>query len=118
MREGGFDAIDLPERFTLSKKLKRRGSDETYEKDMMFETSSKFGKWFVGVNKELAATPTRGSGKPKLTLENLEEGVIDFKALAEEARRKLRSSYEKSQNFGNSRKTAAAKPKDKRAAKK
>ncbi|SMB81147.1 hypothetical protein SAMN00790413_04481 [Deinococcus hopiensis KR-140] len=114
VREGEFDAIDLPERFTLPKKFKRRGSDETYEKDMkdmVFETSSKFDKWFEGVEKELAAAPTRSRGKPRLTLENLEEGVLDFKALAEETRRKLQNSYAKGQNLGNSRKSKAAAPK-------
>ena len=123
VRDGEFDAIDLPERFTLPKKFKRRGSDETYEKDikdMVFETSATFDKWFERVDQELASTPTRGSGKPKLTLENIEGGVIDFKALAEETRRKLQNSYEKGQNLGNSRKakTAAAKPKPKRTTKK
>ena len=123
VRDGEFDAIDLPERFTLPKKFKRRGSNETYEKDMkdmVFETSSKFDKWFEGVDEELAAVPVRGSGKPKLTLENIEEGVIDFKALAEETRRKLQASYEKGQNLGNSRKAkvAPAKPKAKRTTKK
>ncbi|SMB86112.1 hypothetical protein SAMN00790413_03689 [Deinococcus hopiensis KR-140] len=111
VREGEFDAIDLPERFTLPKKFKRRGSEETYEKDMkdmVFETSAKFDKWFEGVDQELAAAPQRGRGKPKLTVENLEEGVIDFKALAEETRRKLQNSYEKGQNLGNSRKSKAA----------
>ena len=114
VREGEFDAIDLPERFTLPKKFKRRGTDETYEKDMkdmVFEISAKFDKWFEGVDKELAAAPTRRSGKPKLTLENLEEGVLDFKALAEETRRKLQNSYEKGQNLGNSRKSKAEAPK-------
>ena len=121
VREGEFDAIEVPERFTLPKKFKRRGSDETYEKDMkdmVFETSSKFDKWFEGMEQELAATPVRGSGKPKLNLENIEAGALDFKALAEETRRKLQASYEKGQNLGNSRKAGGAKPKAKRAAKK
>ncbi|WP_139807130.1 hypothetical protein [Deinococcus hopiensis] len=84
--------------------------------------SVKFGKWFEGVDQKLAAAPQRGRGKPKLTVENLEGDVTDFKALAEETRCKLQNSDGKGQNLGNSRKrkAAAAKPaaRPKRIAKK
>jgi len=109
VREGEFDAINLHERFTLPKVFNRRGAEGTYEKDMRdmaFEVTPAFEKWFTQTNEALAAQVGRGSGKPKLTMENIETGAIDFKALAEQTRQKLQSSYTKGQALGNSRKQA------------
>lgn len=114
VRDGTFDAIALPERFTLPKAFARRGGEGTYQKDvrdMVFEVTPAFEQWFEQTNTELAAQPARGSGKVKLTVENIEAGAIDFKALAEETRRKMQASFEKGQSLGNSRKKATAKPK-------
>lgn len=117
VREGEIEATDLPERFTLPKEFKKRGSDETSRKDMkdmLFDVTPAFDEWFEGVDQELAAAPTRGSAKPKVTAENIESGAVDFKALAEETRRKMQASFEKGQTLGNSRKAGATKTKPKR----
>lgn len=119
VRQGEFDAITLSERFTLPKEFSRRGAEGSYQKDardMLVDVTPAFEKWFKQTNETLAAQPTRGSGgKPKPTVENIESGLIDFKALAEETRRKMQASYEKGQSLGNSRKQATAKPKTTRS---
>ncbi|MPY68358.1 hypothetical protein F8S09_17020 [Deinococcus sp. SDU3-2] len=118
VRTGQFDAAELPERFDLPKQFRRRGSDETYQrqiKDMIFESSPEFDEWFSSTDQELASTGRRTT-KPKPTAENIEAGVIDFKALAEETRRKMQASYEKGQTLGQSRaKTATKSTKSTRA---
>ncbi|WP_019586921.1 hypothetical protein [Deinococcus apachensis] len=47
----------------------------------------------------------------KLDRGTLESGAVDFKALAEETRRKLQNSFEKGQALGNARKTGTSKAK-------
>ncbi len=118
VRDGAFDAADLPERFTLPKEFRKRGSDETSRKDvkdMVFDVTPAFDEWFESVDQELAAAPTRGSAKPKVTLENVESGAVDFRALAEETRRKMQASFEKGQALGNTRKATATKAKPRRS---
>ncbi|GAA5514305.1 hypothetical protein Dcar01_03060 [Deinococcus carri] len=105
VREGKFDATYLPERFTMPKQFSRRGEEGNYQrdtKDMLFEVTPAFEKWFEQTNTELAA-PSRRSGSPKPTAENIEAGLVDFKALAEETRRKMQASYQKGQALGQSR---------------
>ncbi|EYB66954.1 hypothetical protein DEIPH_ctg060orf0034 [Deinococcus phoenicis] len=112
VREGKIDATYLPERFTLPKEFKRRGAEGSYQRDsreMLFEVTPDFEQWFEQTNNDLAATPTRRSGTPKPTAENIEAGVVDFKALAEETRRKMQASYEKGQALGRSRSQGRAK---------
>ncbi|WP_019585218.1 hypothetical protein [Deinococcus apachensis] len=119
VRDGEVDAAEVPGRFTLPKEFKKRGSDETSRKEvkeMVFEVTPAFEAWFERVDAELATAPTRGSGKPKVTVENIEAGAVDFKALAEETRRKMQASFEKGQALGNARKAGAAKAKPKRGA--
>lgn len=111
VRKGQFDAADLPERFTLPKHFRKRGSDQTYQrevKDMLFESSPEFEAWFSETDQALLAT-NRRTARPKVNAENIEAGVIDFKALAEETRRKMQASYEKGQTLGKSRSKAATK---------
>jgi len=100
VRQGQFDAMNLPERFTLPKQFNRRGVEGTYQRDMrdmLFDVTPAFEKWFEQTNEALAAQASRGSAKLKPTAENVEAGLIDFKALAEETRRKMQASYEKGQ---------------------
>lgn len=112
VREGQFDAMNLPERFTMPKQFSRRGAEGTYQregKDMLFEVTPAFTKWFDELNSELATSRRASVVKP--SLEAVEAGTIDFKALAEETRRKMQASYEKGQHLGNSRRKAAPKKK-------
>ncbi|KQR19347.1 hypothetical protein [Deinococcus sp. Leaf326] len=119
VREGKIEAADLSERFDLPKEYRRRGADETYTrtvKDMIVNVTPAYKKWFEGVNAELS-TPTRRAAAPKVSLEAVESGDVDFAAMVEETRRKLQNSYSKGQTLGNARKGAAAKPRGKRTAK-
>nr|WP_246580958.1 hypothetical protein [Deinococcus aestuarii] len=105
VREGELEAAELPQRFTLPKTYRKRGSDETATRDvreMVFEPSPEFEAWFTRVNEELSAGRERRA-RVKPTLENIEAGSVDFRALAEETRRKLNASFEKGQTLGKSR---------------
>lgn len=104
VREGKIDAFNLTERFTMPKQYSRRGAEGHYQrdsKDMLFEVTPTFTKWFEGVNKELAAS--RRSTRVKPSLEAVESGALSFKELAEETRRKMQASYEKGQALGKGR---------------
>lgn len=104
VREGKFEAMNLTERFTMPKQYSRRGAEGHYQrdtKDMLFEVTPAFTKWFDAVNKELAAS--RRTGKIKPSLEAVEAGHLSFKELAAETRRKMQASYEKGQALGKSR---------------
>ncbi|ULH14233.1 hypothetical protein MF271_01535 (plasmid) [Deinococcus sp. KNUC1210] len=104
VREGEFDAGDLPERFTLPKKFSKRGSGDTYSRsvrDMVIDATPEFESWFESINREL--TPARTGGKIQTTVENIEAGLIDFKSLAAETRRKMGASYTKGQALGKGR---------------
>ncbi|WP_216322522.1 hypothetical protein [Deinococcus aestuarii] len=106
VREGKFEAAQLSERFTIPKQFRRRGAEDTYQRDtreMLFEVTPEFERWFEQTNQDLAASPSRGSGKVRPSLEAIESGQLDFKALAEETRRRLQSSFEKGQTLGKSR---------------
>ncbi|MFC4454194.1 hypothetical protein [Deinococcus sonorensis] len=118
VREGDIDAADLPERFELPKEFKRRGSEDSYRKtarDMVIEVTPAVEEWFANVNREMASG--RRGAAPKPTLENIQAGVVDFKALAEETRRKMGASFDKGQALGKSR-AKQSKPAPKRASKK
>lgn len=109
VREGKLDATYLSERFTLPKEFKRRGAEGSYQRDsreMLFEVTPEFEQWFEQTNQDLSA-PGR-VGKPKPTAENIEAGLVDFKALAEETRRKMQASFKKGQALGKSRANRAA----------
>lgn len=119
VRDGEFDAAELPERFTLPKEFKLRGSNETRRrdvKDMLIDVTPAFEEWFDNINTELS-TSARRTARPKVTVENIEAGAVDFRALAEETRRKMQASFKKGQALGNSRKAPAKKaaPKTTRA---
>ncbi len=104
VREGKIDAMNLPERFTMPKQYSRRGAEGTYQretKDMLFDDTAAFKKWFEGVNEELGVT--RRAAAPKVSLEAVESGDVDFKTLVEETRRKMEASYKKGQDLGKSR---------------
>lgn len=104
MREGRFDAIYLPERFQLPKQFSKRGSEETYAKDvkdMVFDATPAFESWFENVNNDLGARKRGGAVKP--SLEAIESGAVDFRALADETRRKMEASFYKGQALGQSR---------------
>lgn len=104
VREGRFDAAYIPERFSLPKEYARRGSNEKYSKDskdMVFEVTPEFEHWFENINNDLAGG--RRSARVKPSLEAFERGELDFKALAEETRKKMDASYKKGQSLGQSR---------------
>ncbi|KQR15478.1 hypothetical protein [Deinococcus sp. Leaf326] len=120
VRAGEVEAADLPERFELPKEYRRRGADETYTrtvKEMVVNVTPAYKKWFDGVNETLS-TPTRRAAAPKVSLEAVEAGEVDFAAMMEETRRKLQASFEKGQTLGNSRKGAKPAPKARRTTKK
>ena len=104
VREGDIDAIDAPGRFDLPKKFARRGGNETYTrtvKDMIIDATPAFEAWFENVNRELS--PARTGGRIKVSLESVEAGLVDFKALASETRKKMGASFSKGQALGQSR---------------
>ena len=104
VREGDILAAELPARFELPKKYAKRGSDTTYTrtaKDMVIDATPAFEAWFENINKELS--PTRSGGKVKVSAETIEAGLVDFKALAAETRKKMGASFTKGQALGKSR---------------
>lgn len=104
VRDGKFEAAYMPERFTMPKQFTRRGSEGTYQRDtkeMLFEVTPKFEKWFDEVNRELAAARKGGTIKP--SVEAIEAGLVDFKTMAAETRKKMQASYEKGQALGQTR---------------
>jgi len=114
VREGDITAADLPNRFELPKKYAKRASSETYTrsvKDMVIDGTPAFEAWFETVNRELS--PSRSGGKIKVSAESIEAGLVDFKALAAETRKKMSASFDKGQALGKSR--AGKKPAPKTA---
>ena len=111
-REGAFDAVQVEGRFTLPKEYKPRkegGREQRDVKEMVFERTPAFDAWFEGVQQQLVGR----ARQPKVTvsLESIERGEVDFKALAEETRAKMTASFAKGQALGNSRAKPKAKPK-------
>ena len=109
VREGDIAAADLPARFELPKQYAKRGSDVTYTrtvKDMVIDATADFEAWFENVNRELS--PARSGGKIKVSAEAIEAGLVDFKALAAETRKKMGASFSKGQALGKSRAGAGA----------
>ena len=116
VREGDIDAANLPGRFELPKQFAKRGGKTTYTrtvKDMIIDVTPAFEAWFENINRELS--PARTGGKVKVSVESIEAGLVDFKTLAAETRKKMGASFSKGQALGNSR--AGAK-KEKTATKK
>ncbi|PTA67586.1 hypothetical protein [Deinococcus arcticus] len=114
VRQGKFDAAYMPERFTMPKQFSRRGSEGTYERDtreMLFEQSKEFDAWFEETNRALASARRGGNIKP--SVEAIEAGLVDFRTMAEETRRKMQASYEKGQALGKSRSKSSGKGKKK-----
>ncbi len=112
--EGEIEAADTPGRFELPKKFAKRGSNETYTrqvKDMIIDATPAFEAWFASVNQKLA--PARAGGKVPVSVESIEAGLVDFKALAAETRKKMGASFEKGQRLGKSRAGAEAEAKTK-----
>ena len=116
-------AAGLPSRFELPKKFAKRFTDTTYSrsvKDMLIEVTPKYEAWFEKVNKELA--PARNGGEVKVTAEAIEAGLVDFKTLAAETRKKMHASFAKGQSLGKSRaekkKSPAKKTRNKKIEKK
>lgn len=104
VRDGKFEAAYMPERFTLPKQFSRRGDSDTYQRDakeMLFQATPAFEKWFEQTNRELASARKGGSIKP--SLENIEAGLVDFKTMAAETRKKMQASYEKGRALGKGR---------------
>lgn len=104
VREGKFEAAYISERFSMPKAYSKRGSNDTYSKDakeMIFDVTPAFDKWFEGVNRDLAAS--RRGGRIKPTVEAFENGLVDFKTLAAETRQKMEASFKKGQSLGKSR---------------
>lgn len=112
VRTGELEAAQGGPRFTLPKTFRRRGSGETATREareMVIDLTPEYEAWFTRVDAELAAAPSR-SARPKPTVENIEAGVVDFKALAAETRRKMQAAFDKGQQLGRSRGQARAKP--------
>ena len=104
VRDGKFEAAYMPERFTLPKQFSRRGDTDTYQRDakeMLFQATPAFEKWFEQTNRELASA--RKGGSIKASLENIEAGLVDFKSMAAETRKKMQASYEKGRALGKGR---------------
>lgn len=104
VRVGTFDAIRLPERFTLPKQFRRRGTEGQYQREvreMLFEPTPAFQAWFEATNQALA--PARTGGRVKPTVEAIEAGLLDFKAMAAETRKKMEASHAKGQALGKGR---------------
>ncbi len=104
VREGKFEGTYIPERFTLPKSFTRRGGGASYNreaKEMIFEVTPAFDKWFDETNRELAAS--RRGGRVKPSVEAIEAGLVDFKAMAAETRKKMQASFTKGQSLGKSR---------------
>lgn len=104
VRTGEIEATELPERFTMPKEFKRRGAEGTYQREareMLFEVTPKVEKWFEDKNQEFVVAPRRG--RVRASVEAIEAGELDFKALAEETRRRMQASFEKGQALGKSR---------------
>lgn len=105
IRTGEIAAAQVPGRFTLPKTYRRRGSDETgtrEARELVIEHTPEYEAWFERVNEEMMAAPRR-SARVKPTVENIESGAVDFRALAEETRRKMQAAYDKGQQLGQSR---------------
>lgn len=105
VREGTVDAFELPERFTMPKVYNRRGAEGTYQRDsrdMLYEDSPSLNKWFEDTKTALAKAGSR-QRKVKPSLEAVETGALDFKALAAETRRKMQAKYDRGQHLGQSR---------------
>jgi hypothetical protein len=94
VREGQVEAAYLPERFTLPKEFQRRGAEGSYQRDareMLIEVTPDFETWLEETRAALASRPRRG--RVPVSVQSIEAGEVDFKALAEETRRKMQASY-------------------------
>ena len=104
VREGEIEGMELPNRFELPKAFSRRSGGETYRrsaKDMVIDSTAKFEAWFDTTNRELSTA--RAGSRVKVSLESVEAGLVDFKALAAETRRKMGASFSEGQALGKRR---------------
>ncbi|UQN06286.1 hypothetical protein [Deinococcus sp. QL22] len=113
VREGKFDALELPDgKFELPKQFTRRGTGgEKYSKtakDMLFEATPEFEAWFAATNTQLL-DGRKGTRAPVVSVENIESGAVDFKALAAATRQSMESKYQRGQTLGQSRKKSKSK---------
>ncbi|ULH17346.1 hypothetical protein MF271_19340 (plasmid) [Deinococcus sp. KNUC1210] len=112
VREGEIDAADLPgHRFELPKQFSKRGSTETYSRtvrDMIIDGTPEFEAWFQEANKDLSSTR---SGKIRVSAENIDAGLVDFKALAAQTRARMQASQSKGQALGKGRTATTKKSK-------
>ncbi len=103
VREGLVDAAETPGRFEMPKVFVRRGSKETYTrmaKDLIIDGTPAFEAWFADINRELSKS--RGRRKIQVSVEAIETGLVDFKALVDETRRKLGTRAARSQQLDKS----------------
>jgi hypothetical protein len=110
VREGKFDAIELPGgKFELPQQFTRRGiKGQTYSKtakDMLFEVTPEFEAWFAVTDTQLL-DGRKGTRAPAVSIENIESGAVDFKALAAATRQNMEDKYRRGQTLGESRKTS------------
>ncbi|UQN08138.1 hypothetical protein [Deinococcus sp. QL22] len=115
VREGKIEAVKLPgARFELPKQFKRRSGDgETYNKlarDMLFEVTPEFQAWFEKIDAQLREG--RASA-PRVSLESIESGAVDFKALAAHTRQQMEASFLKGQKLGSANRKAKARSRKK-----
>ena len=104
VREGDIDAAHLQGRFELPKQFAKRGGNTTYTRavrDMIIDATPAFEAWFENINRELS--PARSGGEVKVSAESIEAGLVDFKSLAAETRKKMSASFSKGQALGKSR---------------
>lgn len=104
VREGKIEAMDLQERFKMPKMYSRRGAEGQYQrdtKDMLFEVTPAVTKWFDSTKDTLAKSGRTRKVKP--TVEAIQSGAFDFKAAADETRRKMQAKFEKGQKLGQTR---------------
>ncbi len=106
VREGKVDAMELPERFTMPKVYNRRGAEGSYQRnarEMLYDDNAKAEAWIQATVETLSKAKTPRTHKVKISIENVENGEIDFQAAVEETRRKMQAKYEKGYQLGMSR---------------
>ncbi|GGJ45423.1 hypothetical protein [Deinococcus roseus] len=105
VRDGIFDATEIPERFELPKQYAKRGQEGAFSKsakEMVFELNPAFEAWFNDLDDQL--TQNKRTRKVKPSLEAFSKGELDFKTLAAATRAKMKASEEKGKKLGATRK--------------
>jgi len=110
VREGMFDAADLPERVAYPKVYSRRGGEGgTYNKDykdMIFAPTADFEAWFSGINDQLEQNKRKPSLKP--SFDAYVKGDLSFEEAAQRTRERMQASQAKGQKLGAGRAKATA----------